>query len=722
MITSVGERKWDLQNIPPMGDVDVADFAYKLFQVAKAEKERLGKNNDFLSNYALYRGQQNRQMSARKGSPQSTTKGRFPVNLFFANVERTVSSITARNPTGEVVDMDGVSDGAENVLSQSLKKWWQDTDQQAKTRESARTMEIYGITAEKPHWDKYTDNPDIMITDPFTFFPAPGYYANLSEELPYICFCYLDFVSRMENEFNVEGIGKEDSYDILGAVREDFKPPTYGGQNKTMGNYAEAVTVTRTGQYQDDKVIERCMPIEVWVRDNREVTVKEETPVIGEDGQPTPDENGLPMVQIIERKVRACPDGIRKITIVKAKTPVKGTKFGYMVIGDCANPNVNPSLPIELASNTYPWGRLPIYHANSYKDQITIWGFSAAEQVGDLIIKINQIVSKLINYVINVMTPPLIVQQHCGITREMIESSIQKAGRLVLMPTTPNARIEFMQVPNLPSTFFQVLDLIVGFFDRIYQIEDADRGVGPTGVIAASAIVALQERNQVVMQTKTTAIDSLAEQRARWAIGLWQNFGIAEDTVNVAGEQKQYRGVNYAARKFSYVVEAGSTTPRTSLQMQEMAMGLFKEHAIGQQGLLEALNWPNWKEEMARTADNQLDQALQILIDAGLTPEVAMQMKQGLLQAQQEKEAAKRSGGGGDKTASQQPQPGVPKAQQGQTGGGSAAGVPARATGGPVTAGTPYVVGEQGKEIFVPTSDGFIVPNPASVTKTKTVQ
>jgi hypothetical protein len=34
-----------------------------------------------------------------------------------------------------------------------------------------------------------------------------------------------------------------------------------------------------------------------------------------------------------------------------------------------------------------------------------------------------------------------------------------------------------------------------------------------------------------------------------------------------------------------------------------------------------------------------------------------------------------------------------------------------RASGGPVSSGSPYVVGEQGPELFVPTSSGRIVPN-----------
>jgi hypothetical protein len=282
---------------------------------------------------------------------------------------------------------------------------------------------------------------------------------------------------------------------------------------------------------------------------------------------------------------------------------------------------------------------------NSYKDLISIWGFSAAEQVGDLISKINKIVKRLISYTLNVMTPPLIVQQHCGITRDMVESELSKDGRLVLMPNTPNARIEFMQIPNLPATFFQVLDVVIKLFDRVYQIEDADRGQAPGGVIAASAIVALQERNQVLMQAKTTAIDFLAEQRSRWAIGLWQNFGTSAELVEVNEEPTEFVGSRYAGRGFTYVVESGSTTPRTSLQVQEMAVNLYKLGAIDRRALLEPINFPDWLQIIERMGENDLDHALQVLIDAGLPEEQAIQLKQFLIQPQGGPGDTKQTGG-----------------------------------------------------------------------------
>ena len=635
------DERWDLNHVPPKGHEDVAEFAAMLFDIARSAKERLKKPQAFLANYSLYRGQKPQQVTGRKGY-SAHKKDVIPVNLYFSNIERTVANITARNPTGEVVDLDGTNDGSEQLLTVALKKWWKDTNQQQKTRATARQMEIYGITPEKPIYNKAEDRPDIIVTDPFAFFPAPVYYDEISIEAPYIAYLYTDFISSIEAAFKAKDIAIDDARDLLGASREDFQPINQHGQ--TIGNYADPMTVRGAGYSDDNKAVQRGIIIEVWVRDRRMTSVSESAPLLDENGMQVLGPDGTPLVAVETNKVPVYRDAIRKITISKTKDP--GIKSGWVVLEDCENPNLNPALPDEYARNTYPWGRLPVYHANSYKDQVSLWGFSAAEQTADLNEKINQIISKLIAYVVNVMAPPLIVQQHCGITREMITSELGKSGRLILMPSVPNARIEFLQIPNLPSTFFQVLDLIVKMYDRVYQIEDADRGVAPSGVIAASAIVALQERNQVLMQSKTSAIDSLAEERARWAIGLWQNFGTEPETASVAGEQVVFSGIQFAGRKFNYVVEAGSSTPRTSLQNQELILSLGQQGLVSRRYVLETLNLPGWKEEIERGGENQLDMALQVLIDAGLPQESALQLKQFLIQPQGGPGDIKKPGGG----------------------------------------------------------------------------
>lgn len=641
------KKDWSLNNVPPKDDPDCGEFTFSLFEAARLEKERLGKHDDFNNNFALYRGNQDTQQSGRKGAPRKK-KVLTPINLYFANVERTVSNITAREPTGEVVDLDGVGDGSENTVSMCLKKWWNETDQQGKTRASARQMEIYGITPEKPCWDKGRDRPDITVTDPYSFFPAPGNWENISEDAPYVCYAYVDFVSNIETIFNVKDIAKDDAYDLMGTVRETYKSQGYGTQ-QSIGNYTEAMTVTKQVTGQGTKVLERCLVIEIWLRDNRETEDKTEEPLLDEYGQQVIGEDGTPQIKVTTTKRKVYRDGIRKITITKTKDPA--IKSGILVLDDSANPNLNPALADELASTTYPWGRLPCYFANSYKDGVTIYGFAAAEQVGDLIVKINLIFSKLINYAINVMAPPLIVQKNCGITTEMISNSLGKEGRLILMPTIPNARIEFMQIPNLPETFFRVLELMLRYFDRIYAIEDADRGQAPNGVIAYAAIQALQEKNQILMLTKTSSIDYIVEERSRWAIGLYQNFGTRPDSVNVADEQKPFSGIEFAGRTFGFVVESGSTTPRTKLQWQDLALKLKDMGVIDQQAVLESIGFPGWKEIVERTAESQLDQALQILVQAGLPEEQAVALRTYLLsssiQTQQndQNKTAKSAGG-----------------------------------------------------------------------------
>ncbi len=434
------DERWDLNRLPPKGHTDVAEFAAMLFEIARSAKERLKKPHAFLANYSLYRGQKPQQITGRKGySPQK--KAMIPVNLYFSNVERTVANITARNPTGEVVDLDGADDGSERVLTVALKKWWKDTDQQQKTRSSARQMEIYGITVEKPLFNKAEDRPDIMVTDPFAFMPAPGYYDDISIEAPYIAYLYTDFISNIEAEFKAKDIAVDDARDLLGAVREDYQPINHHGQ--TIGNYADPMTVRSTEHSDDNKTVQRGIIIEIWVRDRRKTSVTERAPLVDETGLQVLGEDRTPLMVVKTDLVPVYRDGIRKITISKTKDP--GIKSGWVVLEDCENPNLNPALPDELARETYPWGRLPVYHANSYKDQVSLWGFSAAEQTADLNEKINQIISKLISYVVNVMAPPLIVQQHCGITREMITSELGKEGRLVLMPSVPNARIESIE-------------------------------------------------------------------------------------------------------------------------------------------------------------------------------------------------------------------------------------------------------------------------------------
>jgi len=320
------------------------------------------------------------------------------------------------------------------------------------------------------------------------------------------------------------------------------------------------------------------------------------------------------------------PDGVRVITICNKN----------VFLNDMSNPNINFEMVGDSARSSFAWGRRPFYKANSYEDTTSIWGFSAGEQTGDLNKKINEIVSRIAAYCNRVLFPTLIVEKGAGITKSMINN---KPG-LVLMPTRPNARIEYLQVPNLPSNFFNTLDQLVNFHDRVYQIEDADRGVAPTGVTAASAIVALQERNAVLIRHKIRAIEFLCRMRGRWNISFIQNFSVKQEQVTMPDDTiYEFSGIELAGRKFNYIVESDSTVARTSAGDQEQAVGLYKINAIDRTALLDSLNYKDKKQIIERMGETQLDEAFNVLVESGMDKDEALQLRQYLMQPQNGPEA-----------------------------------------------------------------------------------
>jgi len=604
-------KGWNLGEIPPAGHPDVGEFFYKLFQNSVAWREYQLMPDRWMEGYRLFRG------ALWNSGRSRANRHKNVVNLLIANIQRTVANITARRPTAEVVSMDGSDDQADVLMTNWTKKWYSDTEQGASLTTSAQNMETFGSTIEKAVWDAKRKTPDVVVCDLFSTFPAPGVFANI-DDMPYFCHAYAMPVDEIERIFEVEDVGEEDNYSLLGGEREDYRPtPAIAGSGNLPINF------TSHGRSASEGLNGRpreALVIEVWVRDYSTELVPAK---VDEHGNPAVDENGEPIM--VEQPVY--PGGIRLVTIARE---------GKFVLVDRYNPNVNPAvLEMGSAEETYLYDHFPFSKADSFEDSSMFWGYAVHEQVGDILKRINELIARIDAYCKLALLPPLIVPKDTGIKLSQITN---KPG-LILQPATWTAGqgIRYLQIPNPPRVLFEQLSNYLQFFDRICQIEDAARGKAPNGVTAAAGIMALQERGEVMIQAKIRAIDYLVRMRGRFAISMLQNFGVDKELVELDDQPQEIIGVMLAGRKFQYVVESGSTVARTSVQIREQAVELYKMGVIDRRALLEALNFPGWKGVLERVGEGQLDQALQILIDAGLSEETAVQLKQLLLQPQTRK-------------------------------------------------------------------------------------
>ncbi|MEF8943304.1 MAG: hypothetical protein V5B78_11000 [Desulfohalobiaceae bacterium] len=633
-------KGWNLNNIPPEGDPDVGSFAYRLFEDSLRERRRLQLEERWHRFYQLFRGQHWHNNIVNLLSMKRSS--RLSISLLHANITRTVANITARTPVAEVEAADGSRDKMDQVLSEKLRSWNNKEEQQMSLSRSALNMETYGITVEKAVFDPQTRQGRTVVLDPYSFLPAPGYYERLND-MPYMMHIFPMLVEDVEETYGVTGVQESPQLSsILGEERQD--QVARGSSANYSTNYPSNYVPTSSPGSDDTLQQKRALVVELWIRDHSMET-RWRT-----EQQLDPD-TGEALWVSVPYQIPKYPGGIRVITF---------TNNGNLVLADQKNPNVNHALPYNVVEKTYLCHNFPFFKANSYEDTTSIWGYSMAETVGDLSLEIDRLWSSITNYLKMAMYPPLILPKDTNINK----SEIRYVPRLILQPSSYNTSlgIRWLDMPTPPQWMFEALSTLVSFFDRISQVEDADRGQQPGSVIAASAIQMLQERGAVLIRSKIRSVDYLVRERGRCFISFYQNFGVHPEIVDTPAGRFRVIGTGLIGREFNYIVEGGSTVAKTSSEIKQEAMELFKVGAIDKQALLQQVNFPNWKQIVERTGESQLQQALQVLIKAGMPEDMARQLYNQLVQDQ---------GGPGDASRDNAEQGGV-----GQPGAPAEAGTP----------------------------------------------
>ncbi len=646
-------NKWNLTSLPPKGDPDVGAYFFQLYQAALQERQRLGLKERWMDNYRHFRPGNSTAVDLLPGVKKGRSK-KLSLSILTANVQRTVANITARSPQATAHSVSGLSSQFDDALTEKLKLWNNAENQQESLSRSVTQQEVYGVTIEKMVYHRRSGSPDAVVLDPMAFLQAPGHYKT-PNDAPYVIHQYTMNTKVAEKKYGVKGIVAEDAYSVLGEEREQERIVPAGTNEHSINASGNYLPTQHPGPGGRPSLEDKCLVIEIWIRDYSTFIEIEYEPVIDEGtGMQAVDENtGEPIFEEIRTEKYRYPGNVRVVTL---------TNQGHIVLADTMNPNINPELPQRLVERTYLYDKFPFFKGTSYEDPHSPWGFSMAELVGDINSAIDDLWNTITSYLRMSMHPPLILPRDTGLN----ESHIRYVPRLVLQPNSyqTSLGIRWLDMPTPPSWLFQALNTLLTFFDRISQIEDAQRGEQPGGVIAASAIQQLQERAAVLVRSKIRAVDHIVRERGRCFISFYQNFGTETEQITVNDTQKTIRGVDLAGMDFEYIVESGSTVARTESQEQQQAVQLYQLGAIDRRALLETLNFRNWKEVVERMGESELDAALNILVKAGLPEEQAKRLKQALMMPQGGPGDTQQ--GGSINGPGAPSKPGTPKAEQGQ--------------------------------------------------------
>lgn len=657
--------KYNLNTLPEEGSEWVGKFFNEKWEEARKEKiGRLGMHKRAIDLHASYRGRKRRRTYPRIG-----------INHLFKIIESYCATLTEKVPVAEFEGDDADDSTLAKALDQESQDWWQSEEQQFALFASTKSMQIYGTVIEKGSWNIEKQEPEISLRDFFNIFPCPG-YKMCELGIPY--FCDVDFLEDYEirSKFGIDEsitIPSDVEEQIAGTSRETMRG---GKEDRELNQHYAANYAPSDGIARTDAIKDKTLIVEIWIQDKSVVQepIIEQQEILDDMQRSTGQFQEVDTGEISEKPRYI--DGIRKITICPAlleNMQIKG------VLDDSPNPSVNWNLlevrindlitkglpqpvmdkmgqpavdpqtgqpimqPVPLeeddartyiydrAKMSFPyWGQFPYSVTPARIDTSQWWGFSIIEQLEEMQGKIELMLTKYFTALERQMFPLLVIPQGSNLPHDIDNSPGQK-----IEPTVKTAPlIRYVEPPQPPTEYLDAIYFLMQNMDLISMRPDVAEGRRPTGVSAASAIIALQDKASTLMGPQIQQVDKIIRNRGR----LWAHFKMNFDTtpkqIKVDDEFINFKGIDIFS-KFKFNVESGSSAPITKAGRRQQFVELRKIGDMDRLSLLENLDIPNAKLINERlTEEESVPGALKILVEAGLPIETAQQLHVFIMQDQ----------------------------------------------------------------------------------------
>jgi hypothetical protein len=295
-----------------------------------------------------------------------------------------------------------------------------------------------------------------------------------------------------------------------------------------------------------------------------------------------------------------------------------------VVIGKCV---------VEDKENEYEDGLFPIaslvnYDYGEYMGENEVTHFRGPQKL------INYSICHIMDQFKSAAAPQKIIAERAAHIREKLTD---EPGLKVVVPDINDIRYE--PGPGVSPSSFNVVDLVKGIGDQIQGLQDASRGATQPGVTSGLMLEGFVEAAQTRPRLKNRSVDEFLRQIGFLTASRYLQYYTVprtyritnkegfpefvefyidnqgeERTVkikrqaydskgNTMGETLQTEGSAKGLPDIDIV--AGSNLPYARAQKTAMAGQLYGQQAITLESYLEAINWPNAKEEAAKIKEQQ---------------------------------------------------------------------------------------------------------------------
>jgi hypothetical protein len=153
---------------------------------------------------------------------------------------------------------------------------------------------------------------------------------------------------------------------------------------------------------------------------------------------------------------------------------------------------------------------------------------------------------------------------------------------------------EPLQIQPIPNYVLQEVERIISDMEDISGQHQVSRGMAPgQGVVAATAIAYLQEKDDAIISTTISSIEQTIAKMARQSLTLAVDYWDIPRIIRVAGTDRSFDSFmlkgSDIANGLDVRVEPGSALPQSKAARQAFLMDLFQNKAISAEQMLDMM-------------------------------------------------------------------------------------------------------------------------------------